>query len=400
MTNSVSSIDDEVSAWSNKNGLAIWGLLLVAVGLWLILNYAPFLARPVSGAIEEDRAALTAPEATAAVQVAATPDASALPTEQMTTPAAADTPETAEEGTPSADATYGAEEEAYDSDATRSPAQKFRYWAGWICVLLGLVTLLQADCTIWPELILAVVIVLVVVGLPALPIGDEADKRAKVPIPSSKFAGGIDFLWPRQVVGLVAYVPNATGTPEAQVETHGEVMEARGKENRVVLMAVPTESAQALQEALLAENANLTYQLLTATPVPTPKPSPTEAPEPPGPTDRTADKGYMEIEATKINPRASTLTDGSSQARLVIVEKREEAPAGKPDAVTITYKEESVCVTVEAFLDANGHRQEGYDPDKTTHVLISFETDKLAKLARSLAAAEHIWMVNEENCSD
>ncbi len=107
----------------------------------------------------------------------------------------------------------------------------------------------------------------------------------------------------------------------------------------------------------------------------------------------------MEIEADKIKPRVSTLTAGKeSQGRLVIVEKREEAPAGKPDAVTTTYQEEVFCVTVEAFLDANGHKQDGYDSDKTTYVLISFETGKLAGLARSLEAAERIWLVNEESC--
>lgn len=271
---------------------------------------------------------------------------------------------------------------------------------GWLCFLVGLAILLLAGHTFWPELILAVVIVLVVVGLPALPVADEADKsaKAKVPIPAAKVEGGADFLSPGQIVDLVAFAPNPRHTPERQVSTYGKVLEVRGgKDNLVILMAVPADSAADLQKALLATDAKLAYQLLSATPTatltPTPTLTPTKTPQRPIPEDGWT---YVEIAVDKVKPRASTLRIGE-EARLVIVEKY-VSPTGTPEAVSTTHKNEEFCVTVVRFLDENGLWQDSYDKDKTKQVLLEMNVGELARFAGSMAATENIWMVNDTTC--
>jgi hypothetical protein len=220
-----------------------------------------------------------------------------------------------------------------------------------------------------------------------------------IPIPADKLVGGVEFLSPAQVVGLSAIVPNASKTPEVRASTYGTVLEVRGKEAPAVLIAVPPESADGFQQALVAEGAKVAYKLVDAIPTATPTPEATAAATmTPGPVT-----GYVEIEVGKVKRRASTLHTaeahaGNAQARLVIVEKREEAPPGKPEAVTTTYLARPFCVQVDAFLDAGGNRQPAYDSQTTIYVLVSFDIAKLDAIAASLSAADTIWIENQPNC--
>jgi hypothetical protein len=274
-----------------------------------------------------------------------------------------------------------------------------RFSLGWLAVGVGVVLLAWGHRTFWPELTTVVIIVLIVLAAFVIPDYLESDEGVRVPIPASKLEGGVEFLSPGQVVGLNAVVPNASKTPEAKVSTYGQVVELRGKEAPVVVIEVSPSVAENLQTLLLADGAKITYRLLKGTPTPaTPETPPTDV-TPPGPRGQVADGlGYLEIKKADIESRVSTLEAGAS-ARLVVVQKREEAPVGKPESVTTTYSQTHFCVTVVAFLDKNGMKQSKYDdPGKTEFVLVSFEIANLDPIALSLAAAESIWLENQSNC--
>jgi hypothetical protein len=355
----------EVKDWFSKHWrqiLAVVGLLLILVGLSFVIDNTPFPGNPTATQEPEDAADPTATEM-------------------------------AESG-----------EGCTEDGGSRRPPGFWWYWGGWGGIVLGLVLLLVARQTAWPELI--AVLIAVLIGLAALgriPSLQAPGIGALIPVPGGRFEGGIEFLSPGQVVGLKAVVPNASKTPQAVVSTYGEVVEIRGKEEPAVMIDVATASADDLQKALLTEGAKITYRLLKGTPTATPTPA-TEtsaaATPVPGPSDRPdASRGYIEIKKDDIESRVSTLERSTSDnARLVIVEKSEEAPAGKPEAVTTTYTQTHFCVAVEDFLDASGIKQEGLYDENTTYVLISFKIEELDKIVISLAAAESIWLENQSNC--
>lgn len=280
----------------------------------------------------------------------------------------------------------------------------------WIAVaaILGLLAVLVTTCFVPPRLggvewVVLAVVTLIAAGIPLL----FAESRSKadyveVPIPASSFSAGTQGLAAGRPVELVALVPNKDKTPEPKYFSNVEITSFLGgakdsAEPGSILVAVPTAQAQELHLALAADGTKLTYRLLISTPTPTVAITPTSTPAPTlTPTPNTANKVYVELDTSKINPSAASLITGTAQ--LIVVEK---APASgdTAEALIPSYitPQDPMCSDVVAFVDKNGKWQPGYNAD-TRQVLLQINQNDLAEYARRMAAAHTIWLVNAKPC--
>lgn len=229
-----------------------------------------------------------------------------------------------------------------------------------------------------------------------------------VAVPASSFVGGVEGLSAGKILHLTVFVPNAQSTPEAALQTAGEVRDTLGADRTAALLAVPAAAAPTLEAALLNAGTKLTYHSLsdwpTATPLPTPAPTLTPtATLAPGETPTitptpTPQKGKLYWTLSLERNRAPL--DGfmpGMPARLVILA---QLPTNN-DTETITPPTAfAACAIVMAFQDATGQLVTTDVPADAVAVVLQISATDLPDLLLNLKYASDIYLAADQSCAE
>jgi hypothetical protein len=138
--------------------------------------------------------------------------------------------------------------------------------------------------------------------------------------------------------------------------------------------------------------APTSMEALKAKPSATPMPLPTLTPAP--------DQYYVQLPLADITQAeglaGAALSNDPVRARLVLISKvTSTLPNGTVEA---SYRSNSFCVGLAAFLDADGQRMETYDREKTKSILFALALDDLALYGAALSARERLYIAPDPNC--
>ncbi len=129
---------------------------------------------------------------------------------------------------------------------------------------------------------------------------------------------------------------------------------------------------------------------------PTPTATPIGTPTPP------AESIYLKVPTEEIAQLDSfsneTFSTGAVAAKMIVVVK--ETVTAVNGSAAIHYQSEQICVSVEAFLDKDNVRANGYDAKKVKYVLIILKTEDLARYGQMVPDKVQIYLVPDLTCGN